>query len=221
MTVEASFVTTEQLEQGLQAVLESPRGEGTLEAIFLRLPGIGRRAPREARLSPSEGVDGDRWKAADGDPDTQVTLMNARILDLISGGDRERWSEAGDQLIVDMDLSLENLAPGQRLGIGDAVLEVATKPHTGCGRFSSRYGAAAARFIGAPERAGLRLRALHLKCRNDPYIGSGLRFLVQARSARQSLFQYPTRRRIVSGRRCCGTAPCTGPHSPGPFRSWT
>jgi MOSC domain-containing protein YiiM len=160
MTTGTSFVTQEQLEQGLEVVLESPRDEGALAAIFVRLPDSGRAAPEEAKLSLDGGVEGDRWAGAGGDPETEVTLMNARILDLISGGDRERWRDAGDQLIVDMDLSLENLAPGQRLQVGDAVLEVATKPHTGCGKFSSRYGTAAVRFIGAPEQAGLRLRGM-------------------------------------------------------------
>ncbi len=163
MTTEKSYVSADELEQGLQAVLESPKDEGPLQAIFLRLPDGGREAPQEARLSLSKGVEGDRWGASSTNPESQVTLMNARLLDLISGGDRERWGDAGDQLIVDLDLTLQNMAPGQRLQVDEVVLEVSTKPHTGCGKFSSRYGTAAARFISDPERAGLRLRGMYAR----------------------------------------------------------
>ena len=62
--------------------------------------------------------------------------MNSRILNLIAGS-RERWSLARDQLIVDLDLSANNLPAGQRLTIDDVVLEVSEVPHTGCGKILS------------------------------------------------------------------------------------
>ena len=37
-------------------------------------------------------------------PDMQVTVMSARVVDLVAAGDRERWALAGDQLYVDLDL---------------------------------------------------------------------------------------------------------------------
>jgi hypothetical protein len=44
----------------------------------------------------------------------------------------DRWKLAGDQLIVDMDLSDENISPGTKLKIGDAVIERTAQPHLGC-----------------------------------------------------------------------------------------
>ncbi len=156
----SEFASREQLDAGITEVLESPQDAGKLEAIFLRPAEDQRESPHAARLSPQGGVDGDKWKSSGGHPRAQVTLMNSRILNLIAGS-RERWSLAGDQLIVDLDLSANNLPAGQRLTIDDVVLEVSEVPHTGCGKFSRRYGTEAARFINAPARANLHLRGIN------------------------------------------------------------
>lgn len=60
-----------------------------------------------------------------------ITLMNHRMAVLLGDTDEERaW--AGVQLYVDLDLSVDNLPPGSRLGVGpDAVVEVTKYPHTG------------------------------------------------------------------------------------------
>lgn len=88
----AGHVTTQQIALGLADVRNSPRDEGTLKAIVVR-PTADKRALREvARLSRASGVEGDKWatscwlKLPDGQPDprAQVSLMNARILRLIS-----------------------------------------------------------------------------------------------------------------------------------------
>ena len=55
--------------------------------------------------------------------DAQLTLMNARAAQAIAGS-KERRPLAGDQLYVDLDLSIENLPAGTRLAVGDAVIEV-------------------------------------------------------------------------------------------------
>jgi MOSC domain-containing protein YiiM len=88
--------------------------------------------------------------------------MNARAIALIAG-DRDRWPIAGDQLYVDLDLSLDNLPPGTRLQIGDAVLEVSALPHTGCAKFSARFGADAARWINTPTGRALNLRGINAR----------------------------------------------------------
>jgi hypothetical protein len=152
--------TQEQLEAGLAHAATSPRDCGTLEAIFIR-PAAGKRtALVEARLSPESGVHGDRWSSSGANQRAQVTLMNARILEIVAGG-RDRWSLAGDQLIVDLDLSKANLPSGQRLAIDDVELEVSDLPHTGCERFAQRFGPAAAQFINAAERTHLHLRGIN------------------------------------------------------------
>ena len=78
-------------------------------------------------------------------------------------GDRERWPLAGDQLYVDLDLSEDNLPPGTRLSLGDAVIEVTAEPHTGCAKFSARFGSDALRFINSPIGRSLHLRGINAK----------------------------------------------------------
>jgi MOSC domain-containing protein YiiM len=95
-------------------------------------------------------------------PLAQVTVMNVRAVALVAG-ERERWPLAGDQLYVDLDLSLENLPAGSRLAVGDAVLEVTSDPHTGCAKFSARFGSDALRFVNSPDGRALRLRGLNAR----------------------------------------------------------
>lgn len=163
--------TAEELEAGLAIVRQSPAAEGTVEMI-VRRPGEDRRELlEEGRLTTADGLVGDHWRARgsrstpDGsaNPECQVTLMNARLIDLLAGGDREAWPLAGDQLYVDLDLSVANLPPGTRLAVGGAVLEVTAPPHTGCAKFSARFGSPALRFVNSPEGRALRLRGLNAR----------------------------------------------------------
>ena len=111
---------------------------------------------------------GDRWRNAGrsgGRPanvNAQVTLMSARAATLVAG-DRERWPLAGDQLYVELDLSGENLPPGTRLGIGSAVVEVTVEPHTGCKKFTERFGLDAMVFVNSPEGRALNLRGINTR----------------------------------------------------------
>ena len=164
------MMNTEQIVGGMSHVTASPADGGRLELIIVR-PAEGERVlPESVRVSPEQGVEGDKWRHSRGhdtpddgpDPRTQVTLMNARILRLISG-EEGRMPLAGDNLIVDLDLSDENIAPGQRLSVGEAVLEVTEVPHNGCGAFLDRYGKDAVKFVNSPEGKRLHLRGLHAK----------------------------------------------------------
>ena len=164
------MMNTEQIVGGMPHVTASPADGGRLELIIVR-PAEGERVlPESVRVSPEHGVEGDKWVRSRGhdtpdggpDPRTQVTLMNARILRLISG-EEGRMPLAGDNLIVDLDLSDENIAPGQRLSVGEAVLEVTEVPHNGCGAFLDRYGKDAVKFVNSPEGKRLHLRGLHAK----------------------------------------------------------
>ena len=89
--------------------------------------------------------------------------MNARVVDLVAGGDRERWALAGDQLYVDFDLRPENLPVGARLEIGSALAEVTEVPHTGCAKFTERFGSAAVRFVNSKHGRSLRLRGMYVR----------------------------------------------------------
>lgn len=146
-------------------------GDGArVEAIVVR-PSKGERVSvAEARLDLAFGVDGDDWLArgssltADGsaDPACQVTLINVRVLEAIEP-DRSRWQLAGDQLHVDLDLSLEALPAGTRLAIGSAVLEISEAPHTGCAQFSARFGSDALRWTNTPEGRAERRRGANAR----------------------------------------------------------
>jgi MOSC domain-containing protein YiiM len=92
----------------------------------------------------------------------QLNLMNARAIDLIAGG-KSRWHLAGDQLFVDLDLSGTNLPPGTRLAIGSAVIEVTAVPHTGCKKFTARFGLEAMKFVNSPVGRELNLRGINAK----------------------------------------------------------
>jgi hypothetical protein len=155
--------TLEALEAGLGHVLGSPPDEGVVEMVVRRPVEDEREVVDEAEIAPGIGVAGDRWHdQAARSPEAEVTLMNARCVDLLAG-DRARWPLAGDQLYVDLDLSEANLPPGTRLRVGSALLEVSEKPHRGCAKFSARFGDEALRFVNSPEGRAARLRGLNAR----------------------------------------------------------
>jgi MOSC domain-containing protein YiiM len=160
----------DELATGLGQILRSPTAAGTVELIVRRPAEDAREVLDEGMLDLDEGLVGDAWheqgsgRTPDGSAtrDTQLTLMNARAIDLIAGS-RERWPLAGDQLYVDLDLSFENLPAGTQLAVGEAVVEVTAEPHTGCAKFGARFGAAAVTFVNKPPGRGLRLRGVNTR----------------------------------------------------------
>jgi len=150
---DARHLTTEELEQGLQHILESPKDNGELRLIVYR-PGVDQReAVNEGLLDEEHGLVGDNWltRGASGgsaDPDMQLNIMNVRVAELVAQ-DPERMALAGDQLYLDLDLSGENLPPGTRFGLGDAIIEVTEPPHTGCKKFAARFGNDAIVFVNS------------------------------------------------------------------------
>jgi len=156
------YLTKEQIESGLSTVLASPQDCGKLEAIVVRPEPNQREYHRAVNLSPEGGVEGDRWVTSEADPRAQVSIMNARLLRLIAR-DEERISLAGDNLIVDLDISETNIHAGQKLMVGEALLEVTDLAHTGCDKFAERYGLDAVRYINAAERKSLHLRGVYAR----------------------------------------------------------
>jgi MOSC domain-containing protein YiiM len=92
----------------------------------------------------------------------QLNITNARAIALVAGS-RDRWSLAGDQLYVDLDLSADNLPAGTRLSIGSAIVEVTAMPHTGCGKFAARFGVDAVKFVNSPAGRQLNLRGINAR----------------------------------------------------------
>jgi MOSC domain-containing protein YiiM len=160
----------EHLEAGLDDVRQSPRDHGTLELIVRRPAENEREVLDEGTLDLAEGLVGDAWvtrgssRSADGGPNplAQVTMANSRLVALVAGAP-ERMPLAGDQLYVDFDLSEDNVPAGTRLEVGEAVLEVTTEPHTGCAKYSARFGSEALRFVNSSEGRALHLRGINAR----------------------------------------------------------
>ena len=149
-----------ELQAGLEQIRRSPRDTGSVELIVAR-PAEGERELLEiGTLDETVGLIGDRW--SDADPRTQLTLTNARVVALVAI-DPDRRALAGDQLYVDLNLGGENLPPGTRLSVGEAVIEVTDVPHTGCGKFIKRFGIDAQKFVNSPAGRELNLRGVNAR----------------------------------------------------------
>ena len=134
-----NHLSAEKLEQGVEHILASPSDVGKLMLIVNRPDVDQRETPAEGRLDIEQGLVGDSWLTRkNADPEMQLNIMNVRVTGLVAQT-RDRWSLAGDQLYLDMDLSDENLPPGTQLSLGDAIIEVTEPPHTGCKKFASRF----------------------------------------------------------------------------------
>ena len=119
-------LSRERLESGLGKIGESPADNGRL-ILVVRRPAVGvRELADEAMLDVVTGLAGDNWltrgsSRPDGsaDPERQVTVMNARAAELVAGG-TDLMPLAGDQIYVDLDLSVSNLPAGSLLAVGRA-----------------------------------------------------------------------------------------------------
>src|SRR5215510_13726549 len=109
------------------AATSAPLVEGRLELIVRRPAEYEREVLEVGELTRAEGLVGDNWRVKPTsatpdrapDPLRQLTIVSARALDAVAGP-IERWHFAGDQLVVDLDLSEDNLPAGTRLQIGAA-----------------------------------------------------------------------------------------------------
>jgi MOSC domain-containing protein YiiM len=158
--------TIEQLDARIERVASAPSDVGSVELVVAR-PDKGQRLVLEsAELRPGVGLVGDNYlergssrpEGGPADPLAELNVMSARALEAVAGEDRSRWALAGDQLIVDFDLSEANCPVGTRLAVGTAVIEVTSKPHNGCAKFADRFGLDAARWVNS--RRDLRLRGI-------------------------------------------------------------
>src|SRR5262249_18806552 len=139
--------------------------------MIVRRPAVGvRESLQGGELDMAVGLVGDTWstrtsrRTLDGSPHPgmQLNIMNARVVALVAQA-KERWPLAGDQLFVDMDLSDANLPPGPRLRLGPAVIEVSAEPHTGCGKFTERFGVDAMKFVNSITHKDLHLRGINAR----------------------------------------------------------
>jgi hypothetical protein len=163
-------LSMEELESGMEHIRQSPKDQGTLNMIVRRPRVDEREILHEGELNTTEGLVGDTWnvRVSVHSPDSlpnankQITIMNTRTIALLAQSEGQ-WPLAGDQLYVDMDLSDDNLPPGTQIAIGSAILEVSPDPHTGCQKFSSRFGVEALKFVNSPEGKRLHLRGINTR----------------------------------------------------------
>jgi len=170
MQAEIQHLSLADLEAGLDNIRNSPKDQSVLDLIVSRPEEDAREVMELADLDVTVGLVGDTWQdrpsARSGDgkahPDMQITIMNSRVAALVAG-DKERWQLSGDQLFADIDLSAENMPPGTRIAVGPAILEATDQPHTGCKKFSARFGIDALTLISSPIGKELQLRGINCK----------------------------------------------------------
>jgi hypothetical protein len=183
-----------ELEAGLPEIIASPKDVGVV-ALVVQRPAVGeRRVVDSGVLSVDDGLVGDNWKARGSGmtpgrkshPEMQLNVMNARAAALVAQNP-DRWALAGDQLYVDLDLSLDNLPPESRLRVGNAVIEVTAIPHRGCRKFVQRFGRDAMEFVNSDLGCRLNLRGINAKVIEGGEITVNDRISVEKRGAKAVL----------------------------------
>lgn len=155
--------------------LAPPADEGTLALIVSRGDDGHRSTPGRVTLTPDGGMPGDAWVRDSPEAvDAQLTVMRADVARLFANG--QPLALFGDNLLVDLDLSSDNLPVGSRLRVGGAdgvLLEVTPKPHTGCIKFRQRVGADALRLTADPRYREQHLRGIYVKVVAEGGIAAG------------------------------------------------
>ena len=147
-------------EASWAAAEPAPSGSGTVRVICVRTSDGVHETPDRVEITFQDGVAGYRWSLGERpNPEAQVTLMNIRVTELIASG--RPLDLPGDNFQVDLDLAEDALPAGTRLRIGSALLEVSAEPHTGCKKFSERFGLEALRWVN--DHRDLRLRGVNCR----------------------------------------------------------
>lgn len=159
--------TPSELDARHAALPPPPREGGRVVSVCVRPDLDQRRFPEVLELCPRRGAVGDRWERRtwkhlpDGSPDPRVQVAVAHgptiaLIQQLTGSTQH----PGDTLLVDLDLSMDNLPAGARVRVGTAVLEVSDVENDACAKFAARHGADLLAWIRAPENRARRLRGL-------------------------------------------------------------
>jgi MOSC domain-containing protein YiiM len=158
----ARYHTLEHLERTLAALPPSPVTTGRVILLISRGEGGRREELDRARLALDSGVPGDAWgRQETPNPEAQLTVMQIDVATLVANG--QPLTLFGDNLIVDLDLSVANLPIGSQVRVGGATLEVTPKPHNGCQKFRARFGPEAVRFVSKPDLRHRNLRGIYMR----------------------------------------------------------
>ena len=170
--------TYDSLNTAWGGIEPSPADHGSVELIVRRPVGEEREELLSARFAAADGLQGDNWlergraKGSDPSPDTQITLMNSRVIQLLAG-DKSGWAASGDQLFVDLNITMENLPAGTQLQIGEVTMQISQTPHTGCAKFARRFGAPARKWIMSDIGKQERRRGVYARVVQDGVIKVG------------------------------------------------
>lgn len=143
----------------------APKDMAEIDILCVR-PALGERIyPDSIEVDTKKGVIGDRWSKInwvlkdDGTPDerNQISILPKRIYEGICLASPGQFYP-GDTIIADIDASFENFPIGQKIQIGETVLEVSDVPNYGCEKWRDRYGMPAWKFIAHKDYQHLRLR---------------------------------------------------------------
>ena len=163
--------STQELTAHLDVLRAAPAQAGSLTMVVRRPSVDAREILTVGELDPEHGLVGDNWldratsyAIAEGRHlQSQLNVMSARMVSFLAEAP-EQQALAGDQLFLDLDISVANLPTGTHLAIGDrAVIEVTAKPHNGCSKFVARFGQEAMEFVNSPVGKELRLRGFNAR----------------------------------------------------------
>ena len=143
---EPSIDTTKHLSTDqLDKIFSHHRAEqdGRVHYIVQRLDDGSRHTPRTALFCSEKGLVGDRWFV---DPKRkfveQIAIMDWYTASVIANG--QSLTLFGDNLFINLDFA--HVQAGAIFSLGNAILEITPEPHTGCSKFSKRFGSAALRY---------------------------------------------------------------------------
>lgn len=149
-----------ELEARLGALPGAPKELGRLALIVCRSAEGVRETPERVHLSVEEGVPGDGWgRRMPRKPEAQLAVMRRDVAELIANG--QPLTTFGDNLFVDLDISVANLPVGTRLRVGGAIVEVTPLAHNGCAKFKERFGSDALHFVNAKPTQDQNLRGVY------------------------------------------------------------
>ena len=176
------YLTLEYLEARLDMLAPAPRESGRVRLIVVRQEGGRRESPPVVSLSPEAGVPGDAWgRRAELDREMQIAVMQGDVAELIANG--QPLELFGDNLFLELDLSVSNLPPGSTVQVGGATLEVTPKPHNGCRKFRARFGDGALRFVSRPHLRDRNLRGIYMRVTRGGEVSTGDTVEVLARAS--------------------------------------
>lgn len=148
--------------------LQGPSDGGQVCALVQRPATNARKVVDHAELTIDGGMEGSGWVETKYGHRDQICTMSSEAIRAISDTeDPDAWALAGDQLFVDLNLSKDNLKPGDRVIVGDSstgvILEVSALPHLGCAKFSKRFGPDALKVVNCPQGKQRRLRGIYFE----------------------------------------------------------